>query len=254
MGDGSGGAPGGSGGSSNPNGGSNETGGVAGSAPTDSDAGSGNEAGAAASDPCSPNPCAANRACIHEEGGHRCECAPGTTGTDCTPVVEDLGAPPPGYDRCEGYTANADGSVVIGVCKIQVLDYHAFRWTASEGMRILNQAEGPTTLMDVTADGAVVIGWARMGEEDTYIFRWTEANGLVNNGNGPVLFSDDGAAEILYDGSRRTVSGAQSLPFTPVEISGDGNVSSAIQKPAVPPEPTSGCRVWASSNFRRRPA
>ncbi len=225
VGDGSGGAPGGSGGSSNPNGGSNEAGGVAGSAATDSGAGSGNEAGAPVSNPCSPNPCGANRTCIDEEGGYRCECAPGTTGTDCTPVVEDLGAPPPGYDRCDGYMANADGSVVIGVCKTQVLDYHAFRWTASEGLRILNQAEGHTTPWDVTADGAVVIGMAREGTEDTYPFRWTEANGMTNSGsNGPVLFSDDGAAEILYDGSRRTVSGTQSLTFTPVEISGDGNV------------------------------
>jgi hypothetical protein len=217
--DGSGGAPSESGGSSNPNGGSDEAGGVAGSAPTDGGAGSG-----PASNPCSPNPCEANRACIDEEDGYRCECAPGTTGTDCTPVVEDLGAPPPGYDRCEAHRANADGSVVIGVCKTQAGGYDAFRWTASEGIRILNQAEGPSSPRDVTADGTVVIGWARMGEEDTYIFRWTEASGLVKNESGPVLFSDDGAAEILYDGSRRTASGTQSLTFTAVEISGNGNV------------------------------
>jgi hypothetical protein len=77
--DGSGGAPSGSGGSSNPNGGSsdpnggsNEAGGVAGSAPTESGAGSGNEAGAPVSNPCSPNPCANDDSCSINGDSYAC--------------------------------------------------------------------------------------------------------------------------------------------------------------------------------------
>ncbi len=229
MDDGSGGAPGGSGGSSspsggssNPNGGSNEAGGAAGSEPTDSGAGSGNEAGVPASNPCSPNACPADRVCVNDDPGFHCACPPGAVGASCTPVVEDLGTPP---DRslCNAHGTNVDGSVVVGWCGASLSDRHAFRWTVAGGFQILDDSQGPSSAMDVSADGTIVIGTAREETGNQFSFRWTAAGGMTQDPASPLYFSGD-ASVWITDSTRETASTNQSLSFQPLQISGNGNV------------------------------
>jgi probable HAF family extracellular repeat protein len=164
--DGSGGAPSGSGGSSNPNGGSKEAGGVAGSAPTDSGAGSGNEAGAPAGNPCSPNPCANDDICSINGDSYACK----------PPAFEWL-EPLSGWASCSASNVSDDGQVVVGGCFDTPTSQRAFRWTREDGMVVLGDLGDESYAVASSGDGAVIVGEYKIGEQRHW-FRWTVATGM----------------------------------------------------------------------------
>jgi probable HAF family extracellular repeat protein len=164
--DGSGGAPSGSGGSSNPNGGSNETGGIAGSAPTDSGAGSGNEAGAPSSNPCSPNPCANDDICSVNGDSYA-----------CNPPAFEWMEPLSGWASCSAIDVSDDGHVVVGHCSDALTVQRAFRWTREDGMVALGDLGDENRAIAVSGDGAVIVGNYMIGDRRHW-FRWTAATGM----------------------------------------------------------------------------
>ena len=153
--DGSGGAPSGSGGSSNlnggssnPNGGSNEAGGVAGSAPTDSGAGSGNEAGAPASNPCSPNPCANDDSCSISGDSYACDPpAFESAGGHFNPTERQHGFLNPAGEHAgdmPNITVRSDGTAAA--------DHHATGLTLSGGANALLDGDGSAIVVHAGVD------------------------------------------------------------------------------------------------------
>lgn len=73
-----------------------------------------------------------------------------------------------------------DGSVAAGMVATEEVTYPSglpFRWTPSEGMRLLTEEPGHNYnqgLLGMTADGGVIVGESGMG-----LWRWTAENGLV---------------------------------------------------------------------------
>jgi len=168
--------------------------------------------------------CPAGRVCVNESGGHDCPCAPGAVGPDCERIFDILPAVE-NHPDCTGMDVSADGSVVVGLCKLEGWNgqstYRAFRWTETSGLESL--AEG--LARSVSDDGSVVVGEyypLSLG----MAFRWTRATGTVAIGVGSnAIMNADGS--VIAAGSQRwTASGIQDI--SPVvsanAMSGDGNV------------------------------
>jgi probable HAF family extracellular repeat protein len=81
------------------------------------------------------------------------------------------------------YGVSADGSVVVGVAYTNLVKYHAFRWTESEGMQDLGTLGGwGSAALGVSADGSVVVGYAYDADEVHRAFRWTAESGMEDLG------------------------------------------------------------------------
>lgn len=97
--------------------------------------------------------------------------------------IQDLGALSKDGDSMAA-AVSADGSIVVGWSSYSDSGWHAFRWTATEGMQDL----GVGMAHDVSRDGSVVVG-----ESYNHAFRWTASSGMQDLN---VVY-----AELLRDGS-----------------------------------------------------
>jgi probable HAF family extracellular repeat protein len=91
--------------------------------------------------------------------------------------------------QTSAYGISADGDVVVGFSETPRGDAHAFRWTASGGMRDLGVTTGAESLAwGVSGDGHVVFGEARSVAGYWRAFRWTAARGMRDLGTlgGPM--------------------------------------------------------------------
>ncbi len=102
---------------------------------------------------------------------------------------------------------SSDGATVVGVdCANDVRGTYlcdGFRWTATNGVKHLNNLLEGSSQYSVSADGSVVVGLAATGEA----VRWTEATGWVGLGFGDysdLRISADGRALAASSGIRGT--------------------------------------------------
>jgi probable HAF family extracellular repeat protein len=104
-------------------------------------------------------------------------------------VYTDLGSLG-GRDHTSAYGISADGQVIVGFSETSPHRYvHAFRWTASGGLRDLGVTSGTESLAwGVSADGHVVVGEARSSLGLWRAFRWTTGLGMRDLGTlgGPM--------------------------------------------------------------------
>ena len=79
-----------------------------------------------------------------------------------------------------GLSANG---VVVGLATNAAGQLHAFRWTASGGMRDLGTLGGNRSEAHaVSADGRVVVGMSYNAAGQARAFRWTASGGMQNLG------------------------------------------------------------------------
>ena len=95
-----------------------------------------------------------------------------------------------GGSYASAYGISADGQVVVGFGEAPPHQYaHAFRWTASGGLRDLGVTSGTESVAwGVSGDGDVVIGEARSALGFWRAFRWTSLLGMRDLGTlgGPM--------------------------------------------------------------------
>jgi probable HAF family extracellular repeat protein len=93
-------------------------------------------------------------------------------------------------EHTSAYGISADGQVVVGFSERPPHRYvHAFRWTATGGLRDLGVTTGTESLAwGVSADGQVVVGEARSSLGFWRAFRWTASLGMRDLGTlgGPM--------------------------------------------------------------------
>lgn len=81
------------------------------------------------------------------------------------------------------YGVSADGSVVVGSSETRgeygSMPFHAFRWTASEGMHNLATSQWRESwARAVSADGSIVVGGGLTSDGFYRAFRWTASRGM----------------------------------------------------------------------------
>lgn len=95
-----------------------------------------------------------------------------------------------GAAQTSAYGISADGQVVVGFSETSPHRFvHAFRWTATGGLRDLGVTSGTESLAwGVSADGHVVVGEARSSLGFWRAFRWTASHGMRDLGTlgGPM--------------------------------------------------------------------
>jgi uncharacterized membrane protein len=124
-------------------------------------------------------------------------------------------------DNCTALDTNADGSVVVGWCRLgNGSPDGAFRWTAEEGLEVLQGLPGAGARR-VSDDGNVIAG-----EHTVSVFRWTRSTGMVDLGmSGSAAMNASGS--VIAAGSQRwTASGKESIAplIDAAAMSADGNV------------------------------
>jgi probable HAF family extracellular repeat protein len=95
-----------------------------------------------------------------------------------------------GGRQTSAYGVSADGQVVVGFSEVPPHRFvHAFRWTASGGLRDLGVTAGTESLAwGVSGDGHVVVGEARSPLGFWRAFRWAASQGMRDLGTlgGPM--------------------------------------------------------------------
>lgn len=92
-------------------------------------------------------------------------------------------------NRSHAFGASADGTVVVGGTgfssySVENRYRQAFRWTPTDGMRLLGTLGGlDSTALDVSADGGVVVGMAYTRQGQRHAFRWTPQTGMQDLGS-----------------------------------------------------------------------
>ncbi|WP_332694018.1 autotransporter domain-containing protein [Devosia sp.] len=108
-----------------------------------------------------------------------------TGGVASNPQMFDLGV------FAGGLVSNAnavsdDGSVVVGFSDGAALGYHAFRWTAADGMVDLGTLAGggsaESRAYGISGDGNFIVGRSDTVGSDEHAFRWSAAEGMIDLG------------------------------------------------------------------------
>jgi probable HAF family extracellular repeat protein len=98
---------------------------------------------------------------------------------------------------------SANGSVIVGTASSVIIDSEAFRWTVTDGMMLLGDLPGSSTLSEVnalSADGLVVVGGGNLNLDEE-AFRWTATDGMVGLGDLPGGIFYSSAQGVSADGS-----------------------------------------------------
>ena len=104
-----------------------------------------------------------------------------------------------GGDDSWAWGLSANG-VVVGLATNAAGQLHAFRWTASGGMRDLGTLGGSeSAAYGVSADGSVVVGKAQNAAGQWRAFRWTAAGGMRDLGTLP-RGNESWASDVSADG------------------------------------------------------
>ncbi len=90
-----------------------------------------------------------------------------------------------GGSRSEAFSISDDGSVVAGRSIDGNSSYHAFKWTAANGMQDMGTLGGnESEATGISSDGSVIVGWSSDVSSINRAFKWTVSNGMQDIGAG----------------------------------------------------------------------
>jgi probable HAF family extracellular repeat protein len=90
-----------------------------------------------------------------------------------------------GGSRSEAHCVSDDGSVVAGRSTNGNGSYHAFIWTAANGIQDMGTLGGTESeATGISSDGSVVVGWSYDANSIYRAFKWTASNGMQDFGAG----------------------------------------------------------------------
>ena len=100
-----------------------------------------------------------------------------------------------GGNSSYAYAVSANG-FVVGEAKTSNYLFHAFVWTAANGMQDIGTLGGDESkATDISADGSIVVGWAHDGNGIKRAFRWTSADGMQDLSAGDYSTADAVSAD-----------------------------------------------------------
>ncbi|MCS7209810.1 MAG: dockerin type I domain-containing protein [Fimbriimonadales bacterium] len=113
---------------------------------------------------------------------------------------------------------SADGTVVVGSMYVDSSSIQAYRWSTSEGLRLLGTLGGLYSYATaVSANGSVVVGYLLTTDYRVRPFRWTAQTGMRDLGSlGGVISRAQGVSAdgTVVVGTSTTRSGARAFRWT----------------------------------------
>lgn len=90
-----------------------------------------------------------------------------------------------GGGKSEAQGVSHDGSVVVGVSNKANGSYHAFKWTAANGIQDMGTLGGDgSEATGISSDGSVIVGWSDDSSAIYRAFKWTAIDGMQDFGAG----------------------------------------------------------------------